>query len=350
MALGRAPALPAPVVEALRGRGCPAADALDRLRPRPALPDDRELAAHQQWLAQPGHALITLSDPAYPLALAEIGHPPPVLWVRGAPILLSAPQVALVGARKATPSGRELAFELAAGLAAAGLVVTSGLAEGIDAAAHEGALQCGRTLAVAGCGPDQVYPRRHTALAERVVAGGALVSEFELGTPPRAANFPRRNRVVTGLSRGVVVVEAMLRSGSLISARLAGEQGREVFAVPGPVQSPLSRGCHALIRQGACLVERVEDILEELRPWGAPPGPQGALPGLEQRPQARPEPGSDEDKVLKSMDYSPVSLEDLAARSGLTARALCSILLKLELQGAVAALSGGRYVRRRFGR
>jgi DNA processing protein len=224
---------------------------------------DRDL----EWLARPGNHLLTLDDDRYPDLLRQIPDPPLALFVRGDPATLASPQIAIVGSRNPTEGGRRTARGFAVELAAAGLAVTSGLAVGIDAAAHEGALAArGVTLAVAGTGPDRLYPARHAALAERVVERGALVSELPVGTAPLPGHFPRRNRIVSGLAAGTLVVEASLKSGSLITARLAAEQGREVFAIPGSIHNPLARGCHRLIRQGAKLVETVGDVLEELGP------------------------------------------------------------------------------------
>ncbi len=310
-------------------------------------PDQRILARDLEWLAQRGHHLIAWTDPAYPPLLREIADPPPVLYVEGDPAWLARPQLAVVGARHPTPGGRALARDFARALADAGLTVTSGLALGIDAAAHEGALAAastggvGATVAVCGTGLDRVYPPSHRALAEAIAARGALVSEFPLGTPPRAQNFPVRNRLISGLSLGVLVVEAAPRSGSLITAGFALEQGREVFAIPGSIHSPLARGCHALIRQGAKLVETVEDVLEEL----------GALArhALENAPSAAaaetPALAPDLEALLEQMGYDPVTVDALVARSGLTADAVSSMLLQLELLGRVTACPGGRYVR-----
>jgi len=214
--------------------------------------------------------ILTLHDPAYPALLKEIADPPPLLFVRGDPAVLSRPQLGIVGSRNPTPGGRSLAEDFARSLSRCGLVVTSGMALGIDAAGHRGALRGGgTTLAVAGTGPDRIYPARHRDLARAIVEQGAIISEFAPGTPALPSNFPRRNRIISGLSLGVLVVEAACRSGSLITARLAAEQGREVFALPGSIHNPLARGCHHLIRQGAKLVEDIEDIVEELGPLAA---------------------------------------------------------------------------------
>ena len=308
-----------------------------------AAPDWRAVEADLRWLEGDGRHLITLAMAAYPARLREIPDPPPVLFVDGDPCALSALQVAMVGSRRATPCGREIAHAFSAALAGCGLAVTSGLALGVDGASHRGAMAGrGRTLAVAANGLDIVYPRSHRRLARQVAENGALVSEFSPGSAPLARHFPRRNRIISGLSLGVVVVEAAERSGSLITARLAGEQGREVFAVPGPIQSPLARGCHHLIRQGAKLVEQVSDILEELPagPWMLPPGHAhegaGGLPG---------DLDESERKVLTSLAHRAISIDSLVERSGLTADTLCSILLALELRGLVVPVPGGAYSR-----
>lgn len=300
---------------------------------------ERDLA----WLDHPDRHLVTLAMASFPALLRQIADPPPVLFVDGDPGVLSTPQVAVVGSRRATPCGLETAFALGEALVRSGLTVTSGLALGVDAAGHRGALAArGRTLAVAANGLDRVYPRRHHRLAREVAESGALVSEFPPGTPPLAAHFPRRNRLISGLALGVVVVEAAKRSGSLITARLAGEQGREVFAVPGPIQSPLSAGCHQLIRQGAKLVERLSDILEELGdgPWqpagcAAPPAADGRAEGLDARHR----------KVLECVAHGPTGVDSVVERSGLTADTVCSILLALEIRGLVVPVPGGAYTR-----
>ena len=310
---------------------------------RRAFPDWRAVEADLAWLAAPGRHLITLSMSAYPERLRHISDPPPVLFVEGDVEVLSATQLAMVGSRRASPSGVETAHCFSAELANCGLAITSGLALGVDAASHRGAMAGGgRTLAVAANGLDIVYPRSHARLARQVAENGALVSEFSLGTAPLARHFPRRNRLISGLSLGVVVVEAARRSGSLITARLAGEQGREVFAVPGPIQSPLAWGCHALIRQGAKLVEQVSDILEEL------PGEQWQVPEKQAPERAI---GSRDDldtlhkRVLASLAHRATSVDDLVERSGLTANTVCSILLALELRGLVVSVPGGAYCR-----
>ena len=239
------------------------------------------------WLAEPGHELIAWDDADYPQALLELGFAPPVLYFVGRREFLNRPALAIVGSRNATAQGRDNAQAFAQALSEAGITIVSGLAVGIDAAAHRGGLAGpGSTLAVVGTGPDRVYPARHRDLAHAIVAQGGMLSEFAPGTPPAAWNFPRRNRLISGLARGVLVVEAALSSGSLITARYAGEQGREVFAIPGSIHSPLSKGCHKLIREGAKLVETAQDILVELGlaapaterpPVAAPPVAEGLV-------------------------------------------------------------------------
>lgn len=296
-------------------------------------------------------APLPVPEPAYPERLLEIADPPNRLFVDGDTAAIHAPQVAIIGSRSASPGARSFAADLAAGLVRHGFTVTSGLAAGIDTAAHRGALEAGgRTVAVLATGPDRVYPAANASLARAIRDNGAVVTEQPPGVGPASGLFPRRNRIVSGLSLGVVVVEASRRSGALITARLAAEQGREVFAVPGSVHEPRARGCHRLIRQGARLVEGLDDLLEEL------PVPErfdagDALPGTAADP--RPETGaksacmldSAESLVLTHLDYTPVTVDVLALRSGLTTSSLSSILLATELKGLVTALPGGRYVR-----
>jgi DNA processing protein len=291
------------------------------------------IAAACQWAAQPGNAIITLADPEYPPALLEIPDPPALLYVRGRVELLGARGVAIVGSRNATAQGVANAETFARALSGAGVTVVSGLALGIDAAAHRGALDGrGATVGVLGTGIDVVYPARNAALFAALASRGAIVSEFPLGTPPVAANFPRRNRLISGLARGVLVVEAALDSGSLITARLAGEQGRDVFAVPGSIHSPLSKGCHALIKEGAKLVESAHDVLGEIA--GA------AFPATSSR--AAPE---ESHVLLRHLGYDPCNVDTLCGRSGLTAEVVSAMLLQLELEGRVASLPGGRFQR-----
>ena len=301
-------------------------------------------AAALAWAAQPNNHILTLADAAYPQALLDLPDPPTLLYVIGELSILNAPALAIVGARSASPQGTENAAAFAENLARGGLVVVSGLALGIDAAAHRGALRAGgSTVAVIGTGADRVYPARNKALARQMLdSGGALVSEFPLGTPAAAQNFPRRNRIIAGLARGVLVVEAALGSGSLITARLANEQGREVFAIPGSIHSPLSKGCHQLIREGAKLVETAQDVLEERAFAGLATAPASA-PERDSPPSAAPP--DDEAQVLDAMGHDPVNLDTLAVRTGLTAETLYAMLLEMELSGRLARLPGGRFQR-----
>ena len=282
------------------------------------------------------HHIVSLASPDYPARLKELPDPPPLLYIIGSPSLLSQPQLAVVGSRRPTPQGRRLAQEIALDIGRAGLVITSGMALGIDAAAHQGVLSSyGSTIAVLGTGVDQVYPRSHSKLYGLIAQQGALVSEFPLGTPASPGNFPRRNRIISGLSMGVLVVEAAEKSGSLISARLAAEQGREVFAVPGSVMNPLSRGCHRLIRDGAVLVESAQDILLELESSLRP-----LL--LENDPEEQSGSISDAHKrILESMGYETVSMDILTQVSGLPCDELSMLLTELELEGLVESVPGG---------
>jgi DNA processing protein len=309
--------------------------------------DTASIAADLRWLAGPCRRMITCQDSDFPSRLREIAVPPPLLFVEGDPAALSRPQLAIVGSRRPSRPGRELAAQFAAEVAERGVVVTSGLAHGIDAEAHRGCLVGGcPTIAVMGTGPDVVYPRAQADLAAAIRAHGALVTEFSPGALIKPENFPRRNRIISGLSLGVLVIEAAALSGSLITARHAMEQGREVFAVPGSIHNPLARGCHWLIRQGAKLVESVEDILEELPPVAngtVRPACSNAGTGAA---RAR---GADFDGeqslMLEAMAFDPVSVDVLVDRTGLTANVVSSILLELELRGSVAPHPGGLYVR-----
>jgi DNA processing protein len=311
-------------------------DALHRLR----RPQWGEVEADLAWLAQPGHGCITLHDREYPPLLREIADPPVVLFTRGDAAVLRGKQIAIVGSRNPTATGERTAKRFAAALSRAGLAVTSGLALGIDAAGHEGALEAGGpTVAVFGCGLDRVYPLRHQALADAIAGrGGALVSEFPPGTPPSREGFPRRNRIISGLSLGVLVVEAALKSGSLITARQAMEQGREVFAIPGSIHDPLARGCNALIREGAKLVESVPDILEELGALAGFVDCQGQSPAI-------PPADAEAARILAHIAYAPTSVDTLVAATGYTANLITSKLVLLELEGHVAAAPGGGYRR-----
>ncbi|MBB5214780.1 DNA-processing protein DprA [Parapusillimonas granuli] len=300
-----------------------------------------------KWLDQPGHHLLTLADPGYPRSLLDTHDPPLLLYVNGAVPLLSRPGIAIVGARSATVGGADNARAFARYLAEQGWSIVSGLALGIDAAAHEGALaagsQGGGTVAVLGTGIDIVYPARNRGLAHRIAAEGALVSEFPLGTRALPHQFPRRNRLVAGLSRGVLVVEAARQSGSLITARLATEMGREVFAIPGSIHSPLSRGCHALIRQGAKLVESGQDIHEEL---GAPGSSAAASAPDLLSPLEAPPLDEDAARVLDALGHDPAHIDQLAARSGMDLPRLNACLLELELSDRVFRHEDGRFQRR----
>ena len=308
-------------------------------------PDCGKLEATFAWLEHDGAHLLTPDMGHYPERLREIGGPPPLLFVRGDVALLDEPQIAIVGSRNPSVGGIETARDFAGYLAGLGLVITSGLALGIDAAAHAGALAAGRTIAVLGTGPDRAYPAAHRDLARRIADSGALVSELLPGTGPHASHFPQRNRIISGLSLGTLVVEAALGSGSLITARLAGEQGREVFAIPGSIHNPLARGCHALIRQGAKLVDSANQILEELSPQlGAylndtGVGAMHVEPGEPESPQL----DEDHRRLLGSMGYDPQAPDDLIARTGLPAFEIASMLLLLELEGHVVSHPGGRY-------
>jgi DNA processing protein len=319
-------------------------------------PSARRLERCLAWLEGPGCGLVGWGAPAYPATLAALEDPPAVLFVCGERGLLSATQVAIVGSRRASPAGREHAFRLARDLADAGLVITSGLALGIDAAAHRGALASpspAATLGVSGCGPERAYPGSHAGLYAEIAARGLLVSEFPPGTPPRPHHFPRRNRLISGLSRAVVVVEAGAPSGSLVTARLALAQGREVLAVPGSVNNPLARGCHALIRDGARLVEDAGHVLEELAGLGLPQRPVRLRePGRGLRdPCSAPGwpaslPPEDARRVLEAMGAEVVDVESVVRRSGLTVSGVSSILAALEMCGLVWAGPAGSYQRR----
>ena len=295
-----------------------------------------------EWLHDESHHLIRLGDDMYPELLAGIASPPAQLYVNGDPEILHLPALAIVGSRNPTTGGAQTAFEFARHLGATGFCIVSGLAQGIDAAAHRGALAAGApTIAFLGHGIDRVYPAANRDLARDIARRGALVSEFPLGTAPGRALFPQRNRLISGLCLGTLVVEAARRSGSLITARLAAEQGREVFAIPGSIHNPLSRGCHQLIRQGAKLVEAADDILSELAPLAG-----HMLQTVDQSTGSDPSPVEvDEEyvKLLEAIGHDPVNADELVARSGLTIDQVSSMLLILELEGKIEKLSGGRY-------
>lgn len=284
------------------------------------------------WLDNADNHLVTLADADYPQRLLEIPDPPPVLYVKGRREFLNRASLAIVGSRNTTPQGSLNAESFAHDLADAGLTIVSGLALGVDTAAHQGGLKgTASTLAVVGTGLDIVYPARNKSLAHRIVEQGAIISEFPLGTPSIAGNFPRRNRIISGMSLGCLVVEAALQSGSLITARLAAEQGREVLAIPGSIHSPVARGCHYLIKQGAKLVESAQDVLDELR-W-------------ETASSTRPAALLTTDPILAAMGFEPLHMDTLIARSGLTAETLSAMLLERELMGLIVTLPGGLYQR-----
>ncbi len=294
------------------------------------------IAAALAWSTEPGNAILTLADKAYPQRLLDVPDPPTVLYVKGRVELLNSPSLAIVGSRNATPQGVSNAEAFAAALSGAGFAIVSGLALGIDAAAHLGGLRGrGSTIAVIGTGIDRVYPARNQPLARDIAAHGAIISEFPLGTPALRENFPRRNRIISGLARGCLVVEAAERSGSLITARLAGEQGRDVFAIPGSIHSPLSKGCHKLIKQGAKLVDEARDILDELGLATTDENSAAAVPTL----------NAENARLLDCIGYDPCDMDTLALRSGLTAERLYAILLEMELGGRIASLPGGRFQR-----
>lgn len=300
-----------------------------------------------QWLhsAEPGvnRQVLTLAHPGYPLALLQTEDPPPMLYLMGSVPAEWPAAIAMVGSRNPTPQGLANARLFARSFAQAGYTVVSGLALGIDGAAHEGALEGAgadalATIAVVGTGLDRVYPSQHLALAHAIVRRGLLVSEYPLGTPPLSENFPRRNRIIAALGHGTLVVEAALKSGSLITARLAAEQGKDVFAIPGSIHASQSRGCHSLLKQGAKLVETAQDVLEELQPGRSPPtSPSGSSAGEAPTGKA--------DDVLEALGFDPVGLDALVARTGLPPARLQARLLELELDGHAARLPGGLFQR-----
>jgi DNA processing protein len=311
-----------------------------------------QLQTTQDWLqAGDDRRVVLLGDAAYPLALLDIEDPPLMLYMLGATVNRAqaaiktiAINLAIVGSRNPTPQGESNARQFAKVFGSAGLCVVSGLALGIDGAAHDGAmLGGGETIAVVGTGLDRVYPKKHLALAHRIAQQGMLISEFPLGTPPLMANFPKRNRIISGLSRGTLVVEAALQSGSLITARLASEQGKEVFAIPGSIHSPQSRGCHALIKQGAKLVELAQDVLEELNLPGAGLTRPGASPSEAGADSETAQPS--DDPLIAALGFDAVSLDALQARTGLGTAQLQAQLLELELAGQLARLPGGLFQR-----
>jgi DNA processing protein len=299
------------------------------------------------WLALPGNYLLTLADTDYPASLLNIADPPMLLYVKGRRELLSMPVLAVVGSRNATTQGVVNAEKFSEILSQAGLTIVSGMALGIDTAAHQGGLSgAGSTIAVIGTGADIVYPARNRSLAHQIAERGCIVSEYPLGMPAIASNFPRRNRIISGLARGVLVIEAAAQSGSLITARMAAEQGREVFAIPGSIHSPLAKGCHLLIRQGAKLVESAHDVLEELPSFlvtGSKPVASSASIAL--APASAESCEHHDERLLAAIGFDPIDPDTLQLRCGLDAAALNAQLLILELNGVVERLSGGSYRR-----
>ncbi len=370
LTLLRAPALGPSRLRSLLARFGDAGRVLGFLRANPAAaeldedsrrwldaPDRALIEADLAWLAQPGHHLIGLDDTAYPAMLRDTASAPAALFVDGEASLLWMPQVAVVGSRSASSNGLATTRRFSRALAQAGFTITSGMADGIDGAAHAAALDAGgRTIAVLGTGPDLVYPRKHRELAARIAAEGALVSEFPPGTSARADHFPRRNRIIAGLALGTLVVEAGLKSGSLITARQANEQGRDVFAIPGSINTPLARGCHQLIRDGAVLCESADDIVSVLAAQASALGDRLRCV-LRPLQQAEAEfPGPDESpapagrdavyqRLIAAMGFDEVHLDMLVAQTGLDVATLSSMLLVLELEGEVVAAGGGSYQR-----
>ncbi len=310
-----------------------------------------------QWANQANNHIVTLLDPKYPPLLKQIADPPPILYVTGCPDLLRLTQIAMVGSRNPSHTGKETAHEFAYALSNSGFIITSGLALGIDGASHKGAIAANSpTIAVLGTGLDKVYPARHHSLAVNISENSALVSEFALGTPPVAANFPKRNRIISGLSVGTVVVEATLKSGSLITARMATEQGREVFAIPGSIRNPAAKGCHKLIREGAKLVETTEDILEELAPLS-----QFNLPNIQElvsngndvlnnaliEPQFDGALNNEQEgflhDFLHKVGHDPISIDGMVQRTGMSVESISSLLMVLELRGRISSSNGFYY-------
>jgi len=324
--------LAAPRAELTRALGAETLGALESDAVARAI--ERALA----WAEQPGCAIVTLADAAYPRLLLEIGDPPSLLYCRGRTELLNAPSLAVVGSRNASAQGASNAEQFARAFSEAGLAIVSGLAQGIDAAAHRGGLAAaGSTIAVLGTGADLIYPAAHRELAAEIAERGLLVSEYPLGARALAHHFPRRNRLISGLAQGCLVIEAALASGSLITARAAAEQGREVFAVPGSIHSPLSKGCHALIKSGAKLAESAEDVLSELGTF--------RRTGFASTRAAAPAQGAEDEPLLACMGFDPVDVDSLCARAGLPAERVSAELLRLELAGRISALPGGLYQR-----
>jgi DNA processing protein len=288
--------------------------------------------------ADPANHLLVWDDPDYPRPLFDIGDSPIILYYKGRRDLLGRPGLGIVGSRNATPAGLQTAEDFAEALATAGLTIVSGLALGIDAAAHRGALRVGAaggsTIAVVGTGIDRIYPARNDALAHRIAAEGGILSEFPLGTPALRQNFPQRNRLISGLARGILVVEAALGSGSLITARCAGEQGREVFAIPGSIHSPMSKGCHKLIREGAKLVETARDVLDEL-----------GLPATIEPPEVSAKESGSRAQLLRALGFDPMTPDELVARLAWPVERVMTHLLELEMSGRIARMQSGRFQR-----
>ncbi len=321
--------------------------------PRLLHPDTTRLEADLQWLDQPNHHLIGWHSADYPALLRRIAHPPAALFILGDPNLLWHPQVAVVGSRHPSAGGRDNARQFARAFGQSGLAVTSGLAEGIDTAAHLGALETHRTIAVIATGPDLCFPASNEPLMARIAASGAVISEHPPGTPGRREHFPSRNRLIAGLALGTVVIEAAMRSGALITARLAAESGREVFALPGSIHNPLARGCHRLIRQGVGLVETPAEVIEALAPVAADLAQalRGRLEAVGSATSGTPatstgtRPTGAEQAVWQALGHDPVNLDQLAERTGLTVAALSAMLLAMELEGQIS-VEHGRYTRR----
>ena len=301
-------------------------------------PDWKSVEKDLAWADNQNHHILTYYDPYYPTLLKEITAWPLVLFVKGDKTCLAGTQLAIVGSRHASHTGKETAYAFAKTLAEYGFIISSGLALGIDGASHEGALQTGRTIAVMATGMDQIYPKAHQSLAEKIANNGALVTEFPIGTPPSAHHFPRRNRIISGLSMGTLVIEASLQSGSLITAKHALEQNREVFAIPGSIHHPLSRGCHALIKQGAKLVESAQDIYEELAIMLEF---AHTSPHIECEHTAKKPLDVIQQQCLECITYEVTPIDTIIARSGMSPQSVCSLLLELELNGFIHAQSGG---------
>lgn len=331
----------------LRAAGVP-----DSLQSALLAPDEAGVEQDLKWLQHPRHHCLHLGSAHYPPQLARTDKPPAILYVAGDPETLLWPQLAVVGSRNPDPVGIATATAFARHLSSRGLAITSGLAQGIDTCAHQGAMQgSGITIAVLGHGLDRVYPRSNRELAGEIAERGAIVSQFPLGVGPRPGQFPQRNTVIAGLSLGTLVVEATVRSGSLITARLAMEAGREVMAIPGSIHNPLARGCHQLIKQGAKLVQEADDVLEELGPLlessalTGTPNPATAASAKDQTQVStnKPEPDPDYEKLLAALGHESCGIDQLVQRSGLSAQAISSMLLILEVQGRVASVAGGQY-------